>query len=782
MQSSIRRAITVAVAVAASNGLWSCSAPASLARLAPHASLVGFPTMHQGLSIEDAAPSCYAIKQRFPSSSDGQYWLATAQLVTPEQFYCDMTTDGGGWVLIGRGRQGWRFNGDGQSTSATLRSTISGPAAFAPAALSRTTINGLLGGARVDALTDGIRVRRAADQAGTAWQEVRYHVRSEHEWSWGLGGGILLNSVDFNGNNFPLPNSNAFAASTSDVAVDDAAQRIFTWPWFGHNSQAGFSYGASIAGSSSATSYLWTAAGENYAVPFAQVWIRPQFGDADAGFMPIGDAGLAAVTQPAIVSNIPTTMNWGVSGLLRVADPDTANDSPVLALAQVGNTVFVGGRFQGVQNGGSGAPITQSFLAAFDATTGNWISGFRPTLDGLVYDLAAAPNGQLLVAGNFTTINGAANTAGFAMIDPATGAPNVAWQAPVSSKRFAGTRPWVRAIDVQGNFVYAVGSFNTISGGPLLNTVHTGGIARVAVGDGTPDPAWKGSVDSIPMDVDASADGSRVSIVGRFTTYNGLSAAALVIVDQVRATPVAGIGTYLPNEALVTSHFMQAVLDLATSLTIGGSQHSLQRYRRSDIEFERAHTTRYGGDFQALATMNGLIFASCHCGNWIYTDSNVYPLDHNYSRVAPVSWALAVDASTFDLVEDFEPQINMSTQYEGPWDLLADSNSCLWIGGDLVSTWSNQWLGGFARLCPRDATAPPAPAAIKHVRSKIVWRSVSDGPGVSVSYEILRDDRVVAVQSAKTYRAPKPGRYFVRAVDAAGNRSATTPVVTISRA
>ena len=736
-------------------------------------------TVRNGLSAVEAAPSCYAIKQSFPASGDGMYWLVTPQLIAPSQFYCDMTTDGGGWVLIGRGRQGWRFNGAGQGSPATLRTAISGPSAFAPASLSTSTINGLLGGGRTDALNDGIRVRRAANDTGTAWQELRYHLRSEHSWSWGFGGGILLNSIDINGINYPLPNSNAFAASTSDVAIDDATMRVFTWPWFGHNSQAGFSYGSTVAGSAAGGSYLWAAADENYAVAFAQVWIRPQFGDAEAGFTPIGNGGLPSDSQLAIVSNTPSTMNWGVTGVLKVADPDPANDSPVLALAQVGNTVFVGGKFEHVQNGSAATPIAQNFLAAFDVTTGNWLSGFRPVLDGLVYDLEAAPNGQLLVAGNFTSVNGASNTAGLAMLDRTTGVPAAGWQAPVSNKRFAGSRPWVRAIDVQGNYVYAVGSFNTIKGGTSLASVATGGVARVSTTDGTPDPSWTGVVNAIPTDIDASADGERVSIVGRFTTYNAASSTAVAVVDQATGAPIPGLGAYVPSDTGPTTHFMLAVLDQGSTFTLGGSQHSLQRYRRSDLQFERAHVTRYGGDFQALAASNGLIYTSCHCGNWTYTDTNTYPVDHDYSRVIPVSWALAVDAATFDVVEAFEPQISMSTQYEGPWDLLVDTNSCLWIGGDLISTWTNQWLGGFARHCQRDATAPPTPAAIKHVRSKIVWRAVTDPAGSPVTYEILRDDRVIAVQAEKTYLAPSPGRYFVRSIDAAGNRSATTPVVVI---
>src|SRR4051794_34638948 len=93
------------------------------------------PTVHAGLTSDDAAPSCWAIKQSFPSSTDGIYWLQTAGLVAPQPFYCDMTTDGGGWVLIGRGRNGWKWKESGQGTAAVIRTTINGTAAFAPATL-----------------------------------------------------------------------------------------------------------------------------------------------------------------------------------------------------------------------------------------------------------------------------------------------------------------------------------------------------------------------------------------------------------------------------------------------------------------------------------------------------------------------------------------------------------------------------------------------------------------------------------------------------------------------
>ena len=155
------------------------------------------PTVHQGLTSDDAAPSCWAIKQSFPSSPDGLYWLETATLVAPQQFYCDMTNDGGGWVLVGRGRNGWKWYETGQGTAAAVRTATTGTAAFSPATLSDTTINELLGGGRPDALTDGVRLIRATNSSGTNWQQARWYLTNTANWTWEFAGGEHLSGVSY---------------------------------------------------------------------------------------------------------------------------------------------------------------------------------------------------------------------------------------------------------------------------------------------------------------------------------------------------------------------------------------------------------------------------------------------------------------------------------------------------------------------------------------------------------------------------------------------------------
>src|ERR1700742_3974422 len=69
-----------------------------------------------GTSSSTPGASCWGIKQAFPQSADGLYWLRSQAMASAGQFYCDMTTDGGGWVLVGRGREGWTWSPSGQGT------------------------------------------------------------------------------------------------------------------------------------------------------------------------------------------------------------------------------------------------------------------------------------------------------------------------------------------------------------------------------------------------------------------------------------------------------------------------------------------------------------------------------------------------------------------------------------------------------------------------------------------------------------------------------------------
>ncbi|GGL56910.1 fibrinogen-like YCDxxxxGGGW domain-containing protein [Planomonospora parontospora] len=721
-----------------------------------------------GSTPDTAAPSCWAIKQSHPSSADGVYWLQTPALVTPQQFYCDMTTDGGGWVLIGRGRQGWNFQYGGQGTPAEVRGSVTGTTAFKPAALPGDTVAGLLDGGRVDALADGIRIRRAADAAGTTWQEVRWKPSSLKSWSWTFDAGHPLSSVTFDG----VRGSGTTASAA--VALGGDRRRLTTTKVAAHAYQRGFAYGTSVTGANNGTSHLWQNASEGEAIPFAQVFIRPRLLKAD--FTAIPASGLPASTVEPLVSNRTSPSPWGVTGV--VGGGSGEQNVEVQSLAVLGDTLYVGGKFEYVQQGAAGAKTRQPYLAAFDVRTGEWKPGFRPVLNGQVWDIQAAGS-KLVIAGEFR--DAATDSGGLMALDPATGAPATGWKSTLSHTNTA-TPVLARTLDLEGDWIYVGGQFNRISGGAAAGTpITVSRAARVRVSDGKPDGTWKPNLNGVPMELDATAE--RVYFGGHFTTVGGKAARKLaVLTTSSPATQVAGLQdqNWRPSTSTVQKQYRQVIREFGDHVWIGGSEHDFQMYTKDTFERVRGNITLKGGDFQSAVEIDGVVYGSCHCGDFVYNDASAYPAPTGWSNAHQIVFIGAWDAKTGEYLPNFAPVLD-SRAGNGPWELIEDGNGCLWFGGDMSRGAGGQWLGGFGRLCGTDRTAPATPANPRMNGTALSWNAVGDSSS-QVRYEVLRDDRVVAVVSGTSWTEPAPGahRYFVRAIDAAGNRSATTDAVSTS--
>ncbi len=224
-----------------------------------------------------------------------------------------------------------------------------------------------------------------------------------------------------------------------------------------------------------------------------------------------------------MLDRVPTSQPWAVTGINVGTAIPNMNDY-VKTFAQIGNTVYMGGKFLQVQHGVGGPTFTQSYLAAFDVNTGEWIPTFNPTINAPVWKIMASPDGtKLFVGGEFSSVNGVANTTGLAALNPTTGAPvpSSTWQAYVSH----GTSNYdVRAMSIQGNWLYLGGDFTSITGGTGFDTagpITLSRLARVQISNGKPDFNWLPLLDTAPMDIQANPGGDRVYMVGTMSVLNG---------------------------------------------------------------------------------------------------------------------------------------------------------------------------------------------------------------------------------------------------------------------
>lgn len=188
---------------------------------------------------------------------------------------------GTSWLLVGRGRNGWEFDNDGQGAVGDVGATgsLRAPAGFAPALYSDAIINDLIGSSGIDFTNVEIRIRRAADSAGLQpYQEVRWRSTSLTSWAgtFDAGSGFTVEQSVLSGPGSPLGPS---ATNTRDTLADNGStndlSRVFTWAWSGHGNQKGFSYGSAVTdGANNSTNFWWESGNENHAIPYTEVYIR----------------------------------------------------------------------------------------------------------------------------------------------------------------------------------------------------------------------------------------------------------------------------------------------------------------------------------------------------------------------------------------------------------------------------------------------------------------------------------------------------------------------------
>ena len=741
--------------------------------LSPVAAQAAVDPLHDGLSEATAAASCWEIKQNNPRSSDGTYWLQTATMDAPGQFFCDQTTDGGGWVMIGRGREGWETWSQGKGDQTRLQTRPRTPGDFEVVQASHETVNGLLGGTKVSDLPDGVMVQRAWNHRGSAYQTVRMQFPKMRDFIWPFKSAHPVN-VKFNREwwvNGGIVWA-GFGTNTSwgYVNLIASAQNEYTM---------GFGYGplaSSWYDTSSSTSFFH----RNGSIinPYAEVYIRPELSSTDSSFRAIGDGGTAAETQKASVSEFATPTTWGVTGNLNGSIQE--GSIQVQAFEQVGSTMYVGGNFTGVQKGKNGSETTSRGLAAFDATTGDW-TGQTFDFNNQVKDLVELPGGKLLAVGDFTKVNGETHV-GTVLIDAATGQIDPSWDLQIRNGNASVVT--VKAAKVVGEHIYLAGAFTHLTG-KGSSSVYARNGARLDL-SGKPDRSWNPEFNGAVIDIDVDENDSYLYAAGHFTRAHDL-------VAENAARLGTGAGAELDQSwsfrhSYFIGKYQQAVTVGNGRAYFGGSQHSLFGYNTSDMSRTSGSITmQNGGDLQATtASATGVVYGSCHCSDYAFQDAYQYlALGDTWTRADEIQWVGGWDQATGRQI-GWTPYRLSSLRSTGAWALEMGDDGALWAGGDFnfsyTSKTDGQWSGGWVRMPARSATAPAVPANLRAAdgNAKEVTLKWSSVPGAE-SYDILRDDRTIATTTSTSITVPLGGnnRFFVRAVASDGLRGASTHAYTV---
>ena len=399
-----------------------------------------------------------------------------------------------------------------------------------------------------------------------------------------------------------------------------------------------------------------------------------------------------------------------------------------------------------VRDTATGRLVRHSYLAAFDRATGAWISTFRPQLDGTVWDLTVA-NGRLVVAGQFTNINGVAGTSALVALDPRTGQVDTGWRASLA---VSGTtaRPLARALDVEGEWIYVGGNFTQVTG--AAGTV-AGRSSRSGVG------GHRESGHTIPPECGRRAlrrrRGERCRAGGRgIERHQRRAPDGVGTVNAADGAVIGGLAEPLWTTATLSRRYQQAVLAVGGRGLAGrlGAQRARLRGERLPVAPE-LRDRRSGGRHAGIRSRRrndppGEPWRT----SWIYTDATAWPSLQGYSRTDVYNWIGAFDATTHQYDRDFVPSLR-SAYSEGAWELHTDVDGCVWFGGDFLGgpyvNGQRQYLEGFSKFCPRDTVAPTVPVAQATLATggvRVTWTPASDDRGGALGYEILRNDRVVS--------------------------------------
>jgi hypothetical protein len=361
---------------------------------------------------------------------------------------------------------------------------------------------------------------------------------------------------------------------------------------------------------------------------------------------------------------VSSTVTVNIPTVSAIPDSTFQVNGRVNALLRVGDRIYIGGDFTQLL-GHNGEIVPRQYLAAVDANTGQPVA-WDPGGDGVVYALAASPDGTTIYAGGTFTHVGTLTRTRIAAMDASTGAMRP-FNPSVSAL--------VRSIVTLGNRVYVGGAFQTVSGQGQTSQPR----ARLAAFDATNGTltTWNPNANASPRDMVVTPDG-RIIVVGDFTTIGGSPSNYLASLDATSGALLPWSGH--PSDA--SQGVTQGPGRLFVAVGTGAAGNQVAAF---DLTTGAQQWVAQGdGDVVDVAYMDGVIYAGGH---------------FDTMSGQPRGRLAAFNPSTGALRPDWTPSVNTVVAIV---TMIAGGNK-LYIGGafTLVSGVGQQRYAVFS--------GPPAP-------------------------------------------------------------------------
>lgn len=480
-----------------------------------------------------------------------------------------------------------------------------------------------------------------------------------------------------------------------------------------------------------------------------------------------GLAATPAMGDTAPPSGTPATVSadalpaWQINGV-------------VWSQVTVGDVVYATGSFTKARPPGAAAgtsEVDRGNLLAYNITTGELLTSFRPSLNAQGRFITASPDGtRVYVTGDFTSVDGKARNR-IAAFDTATGAL-VAGFAP--SLNNSG-----RALAATNSTVYVGGLFTAANG------VARSRLAALSATTGAV-LSWAPTADAEVTAMVMAPDLSRVVVAGRFTQLSGASYYGIGSLDATSGAlrpwsasfPVRNAGV----NAAITSLTADATTVYGTGYVFGTGGNFEGRFAADPYTGNLTWMSDCHGDSYSAQAVGQVLYSVSHAHNCstIGAFPEVSPREWHRAHAETTYRTGTVGRNTRSGYTNFEgqpaptqlnwyptvPAGNYTGQYQGAWSVTGNSRYIA-IGGEFpsVNGVRQQGLARFAvrSLAPNRRGPVPASTLTPTVVSpqagaaQVSWQATWDMDNVSLTYRLFRDGSTTPV-----YTVTRDSRFWSR--------------------